>query len=854
MRRFASRADAMLRSRILLSGISTRAVRAFPMTSRTRFLITAALVCHLLLAPSLVTSQLPSSSLPNSASLLRYEDVTWNAVTQELDGPMVKLHQKAEIHYGTYILYADEITYNRDTGDSTLDGHVVLDGGPNDEHIKANRGSYNVRSESGRFESVTGTTGLRLKASRLMLTSSNPFAFTGKVVVKTGPDHYLVYDGTITTCQLPRPKWQFYAREVEVEVGGNARIYRSTFRLEGVPVLFFPFATHPIQKRPRQSGFLIPSVGHSSTKGYTAGESVFWAINPSMDALLGAQYYSKRGWAPEGEFRAQPGDSSFVDVNFFSVLDRLQGKDYQGGADVRLSAEGNFAHHLRAVANVDYLSSYVFRLAFTDAFTQAVNSEVNSTAFLSNATNGFFFNGSTQRYEDYEGTTNGNVISILHAPSVTTSSVDHALWRLPFYWSYDAAADSLERSDPPFSIGSGSSEVMEHFSTGGIVGRFDLNPTLSLPLHLHGWSFRPAFSLRDTIYTKQLVTSIVGGIEVESPLSNAINRKVLEGSAELRPPAIDRVFDGQFLGRKWKHVIEPRLTYNYVTGVNNFASILRFDERDILSDTNEVEYSVVNRLYSKRVAAQPDDCSPAGMPTLLVGGAPGQNRIPWQRYEPTNETACRAQPQVREVITWELAQKYFIDPTFGGALVPGRPNVFASTIDLTGISFLTEARRLSPLISRLRVQTSTRTDIEWDADYDFKSGHINNSTALLNYRIGEFTLGGGNAFLRVLSDTLPSNPTPVTATSYNQFRAVVGYGQPNKRGFSAASNVGFDGGIGALQYSSAQAAYNWDCCGVNVEYRRFNLGSVRDENQLRFTFALANIGAFGNLRRQERLF
>jgi LPS-assembly protein len=51
-----------------------------------------------------------------------------------------------------------------------------------------------------------------------------------------------------------------------------------------------------------------------------------------------------------------------------------------------------------------------------------------------------------------------------------------------------------------------------------------------------------------------------------------------------------------------------------------------------------------------------------------------------------------------------------------------------------------------------------------------------------------------------------------------------------------------------------QTAYNWNCCGMNVEYRRFALGSVRNENQYRFTFTLANIGALGNLRRQERLF
>jgi LPS-assembly protein len=725
-----------------------------------------------------------------------------------------------------------------------VDGHVVLDGGPNDEHIQASRGTYNVRSESGRFEIVTGTTGMRLKATRMQLTSSNPFMFTGKVVVKTGPDHYLVYDGTITTCQLPRPKWQFYAHEMDVQVGGNAKIYNSTFRLEGVPILFFPFATHPIQKRPRQSGFLIPNVGRSSIKGNIVGESVFWAINPSADLLMGTEYFSKRGWAPQGEFRAQPSDTSFVDLNFFGVMDRLTGTANQGGSDVRLTAEGNF-HNFRGVANIDYLSSYIFRLAFSDVFAQAVNSEVNSTAFLSNATGGFFSDASMKRYQNYESANNDDVIAILHAPSFESFSVDHAIPHSPFYWSYDAAMDAMERSDPPLNANPA-------FSTGGIVERFDLNPTVSLPLKFHGWSVRPEFSLRDTFYTKQLVTTTnISGID-EAASDNAINRRALEGSIEVRPPAIDRIFDREFLGRKWKHVIEPRIVYNYVTGVNNFANILRFDERDILSDTNEVEYSVVNRIYSKRTTEQPDDCSPLGMPTLLVGGAPPQNRIPWQRYEAPKENPCRTQPQVREVVRWELAQKYFFDPTFGGALIPGQPNVFATTIDLSGFAFLTEARRLSPLISRLRVETSTRTDVEWDLDYDFQSGRVNNTTALLNYRIGQFTLGGGNAFLHTLGQTLPL--LPIAGPSFNQFRALLGYGQANKRGFSAATNLGFDGGLGSLQYSSVQASYNWDCCGASVEYRRFNLGTVRDENQLRFTFALANIGSFGNLRRQERLY
>ena len=45
-----------------------------------------------------------------------------------------------------------------------------------------------------------------------------------------------------------------------------------------------------------------------------------------------------------------------------------------------------------------------------------------------------------------------------------------------------------------------------------------------------------------------------------------------------------------------------------------------------------------------------------------------------------------------------------------------------------------------------------------------------------------------------------------------------------------------------------------DCCGISFEYRRFALGPVRNENQFRLAFSLANIGTFGNMKQQERLF
>ena len=857
------------------------------MTLRTKFLITALFLCHQLPAPALVTSQLlagnraqdvtaqadaqatapaektasPASGTPCATQAATQDEnqTIICAVQQEKDGAIYKLHGNAEIHYRDYILRADEITYDSDSGEANASGHFTLDGGPNDEHVKASHGTYNLTAETGRFYDVTATTGLRFQGKQVVLTSTAPFAFSGKVVEKTSSDHYLVYDGTITTCELPHPKWRFEAHKMVVDVGGNASIYHSRFLLHGFPVFYFPYATHPVARETRKTGFLIPTAGQSSIKGTILGEGFYWAINRSMDANVGAEYFSKRGWSQRGEFRARPTDTSYVDLNYAGVIDRgtvvrtTKGRQLlrEGGQEARLAAEGNF-YGLRSVANIDYLSSFLFRLAFNEVFTQAVNSEVKSQAFVSRPVNGFFLSGMVERYQNFFQTTTQGVLSnppsfdsirILHVPSFEVSSVDHELGRSPFFWSFDASLTGLTRGEPGFS-------------TGTLLGRFDLSPELSLPLRFGEWSLRPALTLHETYYTERFVNN--------RALNDPTNRQALEASVELHPPTLEKIFDKEYFGRKWKHVIEPRVVYRMTTGVNDFANVLHFDERDILSNTHEVEYGVVTRLYAKRTAPHAQECA-TPMTSLAVGAAAPEQLVPWQRVSNLDNQPCVEGPEVREIATWELAQKYFLDPTFGRALVFGQRNVFTTTEDLTGIAFITVPRHLSPLVSRLRVATSSRTDTEWDLDYDFQLGRINASTLLVNYNLGPFTVGGGDAFLQIpqTTTTPPAQSEgkcgPVAQTSqvtckFQQFRVALGYGGSNRRGFSAATSFGLDSEIRQLQFATAQTTYNWDCCGITLEYRRYAIANVRNENLFRFTFTLANIGTFGNLRRQERLY
>jgi len=851
------------------------------------------LVCHLLLAPRIVTSQTPPPAapavmpLPAAPSSQTGEEVEIHAVEQEKDGLTYKLRGQAEIRYRSYILKADAVTYDSSSGETQLEGHVILDGGPYDEHVETSHGTYNIQSETGTFYDVIGTAGFRVRRSRYVLTTSNPFAFTGKVVEKHGPGHYLVRQGTVTTCELPRPKWKFDAQRIVVDVDGSAKIYNSSFELRGVPVFYFPFATHQVQKQQRQSGLLIPSMGKSSSKGVMAGESVYWAINRSMDATMGGEYYSRRGWSQRGEFRARPSDESSVDLGYYGVIDRGIGSppqkqpQKQGGEDVRLNAEGRFGNNFRGVANIDYLSSFVFRIAFNEVYTQAVNSEVRSQVFLSNTTNGFHYNALAERYQNFEicdpntapscpTLQQSELIQILHTPSFLLSSVERQLGETPLYWFFDSAAEGLQVREV------GSSDLPLGFRTAPLVGRFDLSPSLSMPLQWQGWSIRPELTLRNTFYTQRFDPTLAAS--TGKAQDDVVNRKALEAAFELRPPALSRVYQHPWLGRQWKHVIEPRIQYDYVAGVNNFSRILRFDDRDLLSNTNEIEYGVVNRIYAKRTKPSAEDCTQPEISSLTVGGAAPPSATPWET--PANPELepkpCSSGP--REIVSWEVAQKYFFDPTFGhalvaGQLVPGQRVVLTSTADFTGIAFLdvrctlsinpcpasavSALRNFSPIISRLRIETSPRTNTEWDLDFDPKRGHLNASTLLANYHYGLFTVGAGDTFLRVADSTsgTPLHVPPLrSANDFHQFRILFGYGNLQKRGFSGATSFGFDANQGFLQYSSVQTSYNWDCCGLSVEYRRFALGAVRNENQFRFAFTLANVGAFGNLRRQERLY
>jgi LPS-assembly protein len=94
---------------------------------------------------------------------------------------------------------------------------------------------------------------------------------------------------------------------------------------------------------------------------------------------------------------------------------------------------------------------------------------------------------------------------------------------------------------------------------------------------------------------------------------------------------------------------------------------------------------------------------------------------------------------------------------------------------------------------------------------------------------------------------------PQLSPSANQFRGALTVGNDNRRGWNTAFSAVYDYRTGIMLWATAQVTYNTDCCGFSVQYRRLNF-AARNENQFRVAFSVANIGSFGTLKKQERLF
>jgi LPS-assembly protein len=863
-----------------------------PRAMRTRLFwcITLVLLCHPRLGAQTVTSQFPPSApasaqppistdnLPDDPSLqstlpeahvvpqpekgvpvrIEANDQKRN---QTKDGVVFTLDGDVVIYYRLYTVHADHATYNQDTGEVVAQGHMMVDGGPDDEHFVASHGTINVQNDTGDFFDVVGTIGVsRAPRGRMVFTAPNPFALSGREVLQLGKGHYRVIHGSMTSCMLPKPDWRIVSGIMELD-NGVAKARNGYFEGFRVPLFYLPYVTHPVADQ-RNSGVLLPYFGNNTTKGFVIGEGYYQTLGRSADLTMATQWWSKRGWAPNGLFRYRGLGQDFAKVQFHSLLDEgvpepngTRGPN-QGGVDIIADGRHDFDANTTGVIDAEFLSSYIYRLVFEEDYAIAIDSEVKSLAFITHQYRDTWVSLHMNRYQNFESSSiPSDEVRILHLPQIDVEVADHEVGDSALLWGLSATAGAISRYDYP------------SFRTSASVPRVDFYPRVSLPVHFDGWTFRPEAAVRETWYGKSQAAETLNQIPVVR--DEGITRTDVEAGFDLRPPALERDFTSAWLehllGGDVRHTIEPDLQYRYITGINDFQNILRFDDTDVASNTNEAEYGLTQRLFLRNMKPHPCSGDEALMPQSVdmtprgaaLPAAPGADQTGGQAASPP-EQLCGG--GTRDWITWRLAQKYYFEPDFDHAITTGTPNPLVTTLDFTGVDFLTEPRHNSPVISRLRMQTTSATDLEWDLDYDVKEAKITSSNVYAGYQAGLYRFQFGDSYMNVPLGTTPLTSSPIPpappspSTSYNQIHLLAVHGAASKLGFSEGASAAYDLIHQQLQYGAAQAQYNWNCCGIDFQYRRFSLGSIRDDTEYFWSINLAGFTNAGDLTHRISLF
>ena len=719
------------------------------------------------------------------------DGVLISACNQVSEGEMRRARGQVDVRTGSIVVTADEADFNDATGDLEVRGNVHYRNLSGEEELFASKVAYNTRTELGTFYDVHGTVSSASQAGARILSTDNPFYIDGPVVHKA-KDEYVVMNGTVTNCDPAHPWWTMRSPRTRIKPNESATIHRGVLRIKGAPLLYLPYFKKSLERVPRKSGFLTPSVGTSSRFGFVLAESYYWAINRSYDATINGTYYTARGPATQVSLRGRPTANSHFDAVFFGVADRGQKLDdgsrlKQGGASFNMRGMTTLPAGFRGVADIRYLSSLEFKQTFTQTYEEAANSQVRSIGFATKNFSTYSINASLLRDENFQSTATDDTVVIRKLPSAEFNSTERRLLGgpAPVYFAFDSAFDLVSRSQPAFQ-------------TRRYVQRGDFFPRFTVPLRLKGFNITPTLGGRITGYGQSRQEGEIVGAN--------LYRAAGEFSVDIAPPAIQRIYNGpKWFGDKVKHVIEPRLRYRYTAGVDDFEQIIRFDARDILNNTNEAEVSLTQRLYAKNA-----------------------------------ETG-----QTREVLALEVWQRRYFDPDLGGAIVPGGRNVFRSSIDLTPFAFFDQPRSYSPVVLALRTRPTGKAGLEWRTDYDPLREKVVNSSVAFDYQVTSLvrTAIGHNA-VRV--------PTTLSPPS-NQLTTLIGFGDFNRRGWNFAVNAIYDYRTKNFLYTRGQLSYNTDCCGFGIEFGRTGYATF-PQNQFRVSLSIANVGSFGTLRPQERLF
>lgn len=332
------------------------------------------------------------------------------------------------------ILRADTFTFDRNTGIAVAEGNVQLLE-PDGQVLFAERAELTGNMRDGVVE------GLAARLAQNGRLVANGARRTDGTILDMSRVLYSSCDLCAENPEAP-PLWQLRARLATHDQAEKRLRYRdATLMLDGWPVLWTPYLSHPDPSTPRQSGFLTPTLGTSSFLGGFVTQPYYWAIDGASDLTLSPTLSTKRDPALGLAYRRR---FNFGEVQATGSIGERAGAADEEGWGGHIYSKGQFS------LDENWRTGFNFNRASSEAYLRAWRYPsprvLSSDAFLE----GFWGTGTYARIDGrgYQGLS--EVDDVGQIPLVLPNAyVDHFLGRdrLGGYLTFDAGGFALWRSE-----------------------------------------------------------------------------------------------------------------------------------------------------------------------------------------------------------------------------------------------------------------------------------------------------------------------------------------------------------------------------------------------------------------------
>ncbi len=316
-------------------------------------------------------------------------------------------------------------------------------------------------------------------------------------------------------------------------------------------------------------------------------------LSDSQDLLVTPAYFEKRGFGIGATYRYVRREGSRGQLDGFYLHDTEESPDYDPDRwVVSIRHEEIFTPRLILKVDVARVSDNTFLEDFGNTLDERSRQRLESNVSLSQRWEKWNFVG---RFFFYQDLTTEEPIELNRLPDLRLNAFQQPILGLPDRFGLPDLLFDMESSYVNF--------VREVGSEGQ---RLDVAPRLLYPWSPGGFfTLTPRLGLRETLYDTEVVgTKVDRGFIVEDTRKEFTVRSLFEAGADLDARAF-RVFEaGGALGiQKMQHVIEPRVSYNFLDG-DDSRNLPQWDGIDTITPGHTVTYSLTNRLKARAVGEE----------------------------------------------------------------------------------------------------------------------------------------------------------------------------------------------------------------------------------------------------------